>query len=97
MAVKQFSGYIVVDWRLGGMKLRKERPRLNPYEVAVMFNMSINVPDAKIPQVNLEVEVPLAAIETVTGDATTGNLSENIAGTPATQTESKPAVGLVEQ
>jgi len=64
MAEGRYEGYLVIDWWGGSMKLRRSKPELLPYEVAVKFRLIIKVPLLEIPVVDVgTIEVPAVKVE----------------------------------
>ncbi len=60
----KYSGYLIIDWRNGSMKLRQSPPVLAPYEVAIKFKVGIKVPSLAIPVIDIgTIEVPEVKVE----------------------------------
>lgn len=64
MAEKNYSGYLIIDWRGGSMRLRQSTPTLLPYEVAIKFKVGVKVPNLQIPVIDIgTIEVPEVKVE----------------------------------
>ncbi len=66
---KRFTGYLVLDYRNGNMRVRKTKPnevkssltnrQLTPFEIPIMIDIKVNVP--KGPEITAKGEVDIPA------------------------------------
>lgn len=64
MTEKDYSGYLIINWRDGRMRLRVSTPSLEPYEIAVKYKLKVRVPDLEIPVIDIGViEIPEVKVE----------------------------------
>ncbi|MBA7508009.1 hypothetical protein ES706_06740 [subsurface metagenome] len=68
--LKQYTGFIIIDWRSAShlpLKIRTHKPKLAPYEIAVRFNIKVEVPPRPIFEIPpVEITIPEAVVQTVT-------------------------------
>lgn len=61
---RTYSGYLVINWRDDTLRFRKTEPEdLNPTEIAVPQSVTVTVPEIEVPSVELNVDVPPAAVD----------------------------------
>jgi len=68
--LKQYSGFIIIDWRSPchlPLRIRAHKPELAPYEIAVGFNIKVEVPPRPIFEIPpVEIIIPEAVVQAVT-------------------------------
>jgi hypothetical protein len=53
---KTFTGYVMLNWKTGGMKLMIRKPtRPTPFEVPVEINIKVNIPEFKVLKADGEI------------------------------------------
>lgn len=63
---KNYSGYIVVNWKDDDLRFRKSKPsksERSPFEVPVRVNFDIEVPEFDIPEVSQTLEIPQVQVK----------------------------------
>lgn len=70
---KQFSGYIVVNWKEEDVRHRKSKPSngdLSPFEVAVKHDLTVEVPEMEIPTLSTTLQVPEVQVKEAVSELT---------------------------
>lgn len=62
---KEYSGYIIVNWRNDEVRYRKTAPRddANPRELAIPITVEVEVPEVQVPEIDADITVPPAQVE----------------------------------
>ena len=76
MPTKEYSGFLVVDWRDDDLRFRKTRPGAGdrgPTEYPVEVTVEVEVPEFDIPDLSADMKVPAPAVR----EAVATELHEN--------------------
>lgn len=69
---KTITAWLIIDWRDGGHRTRKSRPKqsdLGTNELMTKVNVEINVPDIDVPTLSAKIDVPEPRVHAATLDA----------------------------
>jgi len=72
MTEKTISAWLVVDWRDGGTRTRKSKPKasnLGANELLAELNIEVNVPEIDVPTLSAKIDVPEPRVHAATLDA----------------------------
>jgi hypothetical protein len=72
MTDKEITGWVVVDWKTGDLKIRKTKPKaseLGTNELRTKVKFDVSVPEVDVPTLAAEVNVPEPRVYAATLDA----------------------------
>lgn len=56
---KKYKAILILDIRSGSMRIvKRKKPRVGSFEIAVALNITVNIPDYKPAELNVKVDVP---------------------------------------
>jgi len=72
MTDKSITGWLIVDWKSGGIRARKTKPsttELSTHELKAKVSIDVTMPDVDIPTLSLEIDVPEPRVYAATLEA----------------------------
>lgn len=60
---KIFKGVLILDWKRESMRIIKKKPQeLGPFEIDLMLEIKVKIPNRETKRLSTEVEVPESKI-----------------------------------
>jgi hypothetical protein len=65
MESKTFKSWLILNWKNGTFRCTKKKNKIKPYEIAIMLNLKVNIPEETILQANGEINLSDSKIKEI--------------------------------